>query len=132
MFSGTVVGRVTREPKQFGKAIKFTIVHNPGQNSGFESRFVEITIAESNYQAKSALALVRGDTVTAAGRIERKKWKNKEGVEGISEEMAFPELHIPYEVYQRAQAEPAAPSADHTLGGGKGPIDPFADEDIPF
>lgn len=128
MLNATIVGRITRAPEQFGKAIKFTLVHNPGKNSGYESRFVDVLISAERWPAQDVLKLKKGDGgVVVIGELEKEPWK-KDPTK-FSEIMKFPRVEVPWEIRQRGAATSPAAVPDPT--GGLDGID-FGDDAIPF
>lgn len=117
MFIATMSGRVVQEPKQFGKILKFRFVHNPGQKSGYNSRFVDVIVGADKWPAQDVLKLQKGDNVTAVGEVELEPWKND--ATKVTEVMKFPRIDVPWEVRSRGAAEAATSSGGKA--GGKPP-----------
>jgi hypothetical protein len=122
MFHATVIGRVVRAPEQFGKVIKFTVVHNPGQKSGYESRFVDVLVMADKWPAQDVLKLQKGDNVTVLGEVEREPWK-KDPTK-FNEVMKFARVEVPWDVRSRDAAGEVKPAA---AAGAPPDEDPFED-----
>jgi len=124
MHFATFTGKV-QEVKEFGKAVKLTLVSLPGKDSGYEPEYMEAVFKADSWQGKAILALQKGDDdVTIAGSVKRKKWANGNG---YSQEILFGELRIPWSLRKREKAEGAVSTSPPKASEAGGGLD-----DLPF
>lgn len=114
--SATVIGKV-QEVKEFGEAVKLTLVHIEGKESGYQSQYFDIIAKKDSWQGKLILGLKKDDDdIAVVGSLKKEPWKNNP--DRFTMIIKFPsEIRVPWALRDR---DKAAVSAGSTMGTGKG------------
>lgn len=130
-----MIGKV-QEVAEFGEAVKLTLVHIEGKDSGYASQYIDVIVKKDSWQGKLILGLKKDDDdIAVVGSLKKEPWKKNP--EKFNMVIKFPsEIRVPWALRDR---DKASVSARSTMGTGKIAKKPAKTEteddgldDIPF